>query len=156
MRTSPKCIVTGEVGRLARWLRLLGFDCIFFDRLRKRDIVIESLREDRVILTRETGLSRFSGVRMVHIESDFVKEQLAQVTKSLHLKVGREKMFSRCVECNTVTVKAEKDKLNAKVPPYVYKTQEEFMRCPNCGKIYWKGTHWNLANKFIARSGVMR
>ena len=53
----PRFIVTQELGRLARWLRLLGFDCIFFDRARKKDLVIESLREERVILTRETRLS---------------------------------------------------------------------------------------------------
>ena len=149
---SPKFIVTGEVGRLARWLRLLGFDCIFFDRQKKKDLIIESLREDRIILTRETRLSRFSGVRMVHIESDFVEKQLVQVMRNLRLKVDRKRMFTRCVECNTLTVKAQKEKIKSKVPPYVYKTQTEFMRCPNCEKIYWKGTHFNLAHKFLNKA----
>lgn len=149
MKDSPKFIVTVELGRLARWLRILGFDCIFFDRAKKKDLVIESLREDRAILTRDSRLSRFSGVRMVHIESDFVEEQLVQVIRSLHLKVDRKKMFTRCVECNTPIIKAEKEKVKARIPPYVYKTQTEFMRCPNCNKIYWKGTHWNLANRFL-------
>ena len=58
-------------------------------------------------------------------------------------------MFTRCVECNTPVEKIEKSKVKPKVPPYVYKVQEEFMECPNCDKIYWKGTHWNLANKFL-------
>ncbi|MDB4349627.1 Mut7-C RNAse domain-containing protein, partial [Omnitrophica bacterium] len=133
----------------ATWLRLLGFDCIFFDRAKKKDLVIESLREDRIILTRDSRLSRFSGVRMVHIESDFVEEQLVQVIRSLRLKVDRSGMFTRCVECNTPIEKAEKVKVKSKVPPYVYKTQEEFMRCPNCDKVYWKGTHWDLANSFL-------
>ena len=149
MEGSPKFIATMELGRLARWLRLLGYDCIFFDRAKKRDIVIESLREDRAILTRETRLSRFSGVRMIHIESDFVEEQLAQVIKSLHLSIDRNGMFTRCIECNTPIERAEKESVVSKVPPYVFKTQEEFMRCPGCGKIYWKGTHWDLANKFL-------
>lgn len=148
-KDSPKFIVTGELGRLARWLRILGFDCIFFFREAKKDLVIESLREDRVILTRESRMSRFSGVRMVHIESDFVEEQLAQVIKSLHLKVDRKKIFTRCVECNTPITLVKKEDVKSKVPPYVYKTQEEFMNCPNCKKVYWKGTHWGLANKFL-------
>ena len=86
---------------------------------------------------------------MVHIESDFVEEQLAQVMKSLHLKADRGRMFTRCVECNAQTAGIDKAKVKAKVPPYVYKVQEEFMRCPACGKIYWRGTHWDLANKFL-------
>jgi hypothetical protein len=146
---SPRFIATPELGRLARWLRLLGFDCVFFDRAEKRDLIIESLREDRIILTRETGLSRFSGVRMVHVESDFVERQLAQVMKALRLKADRKNMFTRCVECNTPIVSARKEKVKARVPPFVYNTQEEFMRCPSCDKIYWKGTHWDLANKFL-------
>ena len=151
MKPSFKFIATAEVGRLARWLRLLGYDCVFFDRAKKRDIVIESLREERTILTRETRLSRFSRVRMIHLESDLVEEQLTQVIKNLHLKVDKKNMFTRCVECNTPIEKAEKEKVKSKVPAYVYKAQTEFMRCPNCNKIYWKGTHWNLANKFLGK-----
>ncbi|MBL7068783.1 MAG: Mut7-C RNAse domain-containing protein [Candidatus Omnitrophica bacterium] len=151
MEESLKFITTIELGRLARWLRILGYDCVFFDRAKKKDLVIESLREGRIILTRDSRLSRFSGVRMVHIESDFVEEQLNQAIKSLRLKVDKEKIFTRCVKCNTPIEKAEKEDLESKVPPYVYKTQEEFMCCPNCGKVYWKGTHWRLANKFMEK-----
>jgi uncharacterized protein with PIN domain len=141
MRGLPKFITTIELGRLARWLRLLGFDCIFFDREKKKDLVIESLREDRAILTRDSRLSRFSGVRMVHIDSDFVEEQLEQVIKSLHLKIDKTHMFSRCVECNTVTEPIPKDKVKSKVPPHVYKTQKDFMHCSGCGKIYLRFPH---------------
>jgi len=151
MRNSPKFIITIELGRLARWLRLLGFDCIFFERDRKKDLVIESLREDRVILTRDSRLSRFSGVRMVHIESDFVERQLEQVIRNLRLKKDKKGMFTRCVECNASTQGVAKEEVREKVPPYVYKTQKEFMRCPGCGKIYWKGTHWDLAEKFLSK-----
>ncbi|MEE8359680.1 MAG: Mut7-C RNAse domain-containing protein [Candidatus Omnitrophota bacterium] len=151
MRGSPKFIITIELGRLGRWLRLLGFDCIFFERDKKKDLVIESLREDRVILTRDSRLSRFSGVRMVHIESDFVERQLEQVIKNLRLKIDKKGMFTRCVECNATTECIAKERVKEKVPPYVYKTQEDFMCCPGCGKIYWKGTHWDLAEKFLAK-----
>ncbi|MFH1752635.1 MAG: Mut7-C RNAse domain-containing protein, partial [Candidatus Omnitrophota bacterium] len=151
MKSSPKFITTVELGRLARWLRLLGFDCTFFDREKKRDLIIESLREDRVILTRSSRLSRFSGVRMVHIESDFVERQLEQVAKDLRLKIDRSKMFTRCVECNTLTEGVARETVKDKIPPYVYKTQEEFMHCPGCGKTYWRGTHLDLANKFLSR-----
>jgi len=151
MRGSYKFITTVELGRLARWLRLLGYDCIFFDRSQKKDLVIESLREARIILTRDSRLSRFSGVRIVHIESDFVEEQLNQVIKNLRLKVDKKSIFTRCIKCNTLLEKRDKEDLRPKIPPYVYKTQKEFMNCPGCGKVYWKGTHWRLANKFMER-----
>ena len=151
MRGSPKFITTIELGRLARWLRLLGFDCIFFKRDKKKDLIIESLREERVILTRDSKLSRFSGVRMVHIESDFVERQIEQVIKNLHFKIDKKCMFTRCVECNATTEGIAKERVKEKVPPHVYKTQEDFMRCPGCGKIYWKGTHRDLAEKFLAK-----
>jgi len=149
-----KFIITAELGRLARWLRILGYDSIFFDSTKKRDIVIESLREGRIILTRDARLSRFSGIRMFRIKSDFVEKQLEQVIKELRLKVEKGNIFTRCVECNTPIVKIEKEGLEDKVPPYVYKTQEDFMQCPNCKKIYWKGTHFNLANKFLGKVNV--
>ncbi len=149
-RDGAKFIVTAELGRLARWLRILGFDSIFFDRAKKKDIVIESLREGRIILTRDSRLSRFSGIRMIRIMSDFVKEQLEQVIRVLHLKPDRANIFTRCTECNTPIVKLyDKEALKAKIPPYVYKTQKEFMRCPGCKKIYWKGTHYDLAKDFL-------
>lgn len=149
----PKFIVTKELGRLARWLRILGFDCVFFNKARQRDIVIESLRQERIILTRETKLSRFSGFGKVHIKSDFVEEQLSQIISSLRLKVDKRALFTRCVECNTPIEKLDKkETLESKVPPYVYKTQDEFMTCPTCQKIYWKGTHFDLANKFLAKA----
>ena len=154
MKDFPKFITTIELGRLARWLRLLGFDCVFFDRAKKKDLVIESLRETRIILTRDSRLSRFSGVRMVHIESDFVEEQLTQVIKSVRLKVDKEKMFTRCTECNTPIEKVKKEDVKSKIPPFVYKTQKEFMHCPGCGKVYWKGTHYNLANKFLDKCKI--
>lgn len=154
MRSSPRFITTIELGRLARWLRLLGFDCIFFDRDKKKDLVIESLREDRVILTRDPKLSRFSGARMVHVESDFVEKQLERVIRDLRLKIDKKSMFTRCVECNAATEGIDKEEIKEKVPPYVCKTQKEFMRCPGCGKIYWRGTHWDLAVKFLKKANI--
>ncbi len=146
-----KFIVTDELGRLAKWLRILGFDTHLFAGGERRDMVLNSLREDRVILTRDSKMSRFTGIRLLHIKSDFVEDQLEQVIRELALDIDRKLLFSICVVCNESLADAEKDSVKDEVPPYVFETQSAFMRCPGCKRIYWKGTHWNLINKFLER-----
>lgn len=142
-------IVSDELGRLLKWLRILGFDTVL--EKNKPDLVIRSLREERIILTRDSKMSRFTGIRLVKIESDFVEKQLEQLIKELNLKIDRNNLFSICVRCNEMLEPAEKNSIKYEVPQYVFKTQENFMRCPKCRKIYWQGTHSTLVNKFLDR-----
>jgi len=60
-------------------------------------------------------------------------------------------LFNRCILCNEALEAAGKDSVKGEAPQFVFETQENFMRCPGCGKIYWRGTHWALANKFLDR-----
>lgn len=142
-----KFIAMGELGRLSKWLRILGFDVVL--EKDKRAVVIKSLREDRVILTRDSKMSRFTGVRMLKIQSDFVREQIEQVMRELGLKINREKLFMTCVICNENLEKVDKDSIKNEVPKYVFENQSSFIRCPKCRKAYWQGTHWALVNKFL-------
>jgi len=142
-------IVSDELGRLLKWLRILGFDTVL--EKNKVNLVIRSLRERRIILTRDSKISRFTGIRTVKIDSDFVEEQLERLIKKLDLKIDRNNLFSICILCNEALELAEKDSVKGGVPEYVFKTQENFMRCPKCKKIYWRGTHWALVNKFLER-----
>ena len=144
-----KFIATDELGRLAKWLRILGFDTVL--EKDKRSIVIRSLREGRVILTRDSKMSRFSGVRLAKIESDFVEEQLERLIKELDLKIDADRLFTICVLCDEKLIEVKKEDVKGRVPDYVFDTQEVFMRCPKCRKIYWQGTHWELVNKFLGK-----
>lgn len=144
-----KFILTGELGRLATWLRILGFDTLV--EKEKAKVVMESLREKRVILTRDSKMSRFTGTRMVNIKSDFVEEQIAQVLKELDLKIDRSQLFKICVLCNERLEETPKQGVEAVVPEYVFRTQDIFLRCPKCDKVYWQGTHWALVNKFLEK-----
>ena len=146
---SPKFIVTFEAGRLCRWMRVLGYDAVYFNKGKKRDLIIQSMRENRVILTREAGISRYSGTRMIRIKDDLVENQVRQVLKEMRLKAEGDKIFTRCVICNTPIKSVGKEEVGDRLPPYVYKTQNNFLKCPNCNKVYWKGTHYNLARKFL-------
>lgn len=144
-----KFIVTHELGRLAKWLRILGFDTAYEED--KSKLVIRSLREGRAILTRDTKMSRFTGVRIVRIKSDFVEEALSQTINELGLKLNAEAIFKICVLCNKTLEKAMPEEVEGKVPAYVFKTQKVFLRCPRCGKIYWQGTHWDMVSNFLKK-----
>jgi len=136
-----KFILTRELGRLSKWLRILGYDTIYFTEENKSRLVIYALREDRIILTRNRRISP-KGVRVLQIKNDSVREQISQVIKELNLSLDEDSMFSRCIICNEHLFEISKDKVKDKIPEYVFKTNEDFFTCPNCQRIYWQGTHW--------------
>jgi len=136
-----KFAADGMLGRLARWLRLCGFDVIYVNSRRPSDILGMARREERVILTRSSFLKEHEPDRILLIRSDRVKEQMAEVVSHFNLKVNESTFFTSCSLCNQPLEKMEKNRLKNKVPPYVFKTQEEFYRCPSCQRIYWSGTH---------------
>jgi uncharacterized protein with PIN domain len=128
------------VGKLARWLRVLGFDVLYSNKYVDDELIRISESQTRVVLTRDTGLAaRLTRGRCLFIESDDYKEQVRQVVHSCGLQ--EFKVFSRCLECNASLVDVDKETIFDKVPPFVYLTQERFVRCPSCDRVYWHGTH---------------
>ena len=146
-----KFILTNELGRLAKWLRILGYDSKFYRNDNLSTLVITALREERIILTRNSRLSRFPGPRLIKIDSDFVDKQLKQLMRELKLKPAHKDMFTRCVSCNVELKEIAKSRVKNKVPEYVYQTQKDFIQCPQCKKIYWQGTHWGNARKYLEK-----
>ena len=146
-----KFILTKELGRLAKWLRILGYDSAFYREDNLSTLVIRALREERVILTRNSRISRFPGPRIVIIDSDFVSEQIKQVLQKLKLKPKPKEMFSRCTICNAQLNDALRSRIKTKVPKYVYQTQKDFMVCPKCKRVYWQGTHWGNVRRYLEK-----
>lgn len=143
-----KFILTPELGRLCRWLRVLGYDSYYFKGSRS-SLVINALKEERLILTRMKRLEEERAVKKIIIESNKLEDQLRELKDKIGLEFKLDNLFSRCVECNSLIKEVDKEVVKEKVPEYVFKTQERFYKCPKCRKIYWQGTHWNLARKFI-------
>ncbi len=139
-----KFLVDFMLGRLCKWLRILGFDTAYFNSLNKSVIIYQSLKEGRILITRDHRLSKKKALQIVLIDSDYYEKQIQQVIKELNLKINPDKMFTRCCLCNTLLETIEKEKVQDKVPPFVYQTQVNFSYCPTCQKIYWPGTHWDL------------
>jgi len=137
-------ICDDNLGKLTKWLRTLGYDTLFFDPIEDGELIARALKEDRVVLSRDTQLSRFKfklGENLLRIESDRPLEQLKQVVEHFKLKPDKELIFSRCLVCNEPLKKVEKEKIKDRLYPFVYKTQDHFVHCPECDRIYWSATH---------------
>ncbi|MBT9160956.1 MAG: hypothetical protein DDT24_00560 [Chloroflexi bacterium] len=129
----PRFIVDLNVGKLAKRLRMLGYDALFINGLDDNELVRIALKEGRVLLTRDTGILRrgvaFIGkIKVVLIEADNVREQLRQVVEALHLESGSDP-FSLCLECNEPLIPRGREEVRDLVPPYVFRTQEQYVQC---------------------------
>ena len=143
-----KFIVDGMLGRLAKWLRILGYDTTYSPHLDDDQLVRLARAEGRLLLTRDRALARRRGLQCLLIESDHLEEQLGQTLAELALT--EEYSFSRCPVCNTPLQKAEKTDLEGRVPPHIFRTHKDFSLCPKCDKIYWPGTHWARMQEKLA------
>jgi len=136
----PRFLADAMLGRLARWLRILGYDTQYVKDVPDNEVIRIARAEGRVILTRDRELCRRRGVRTVWISSTALGEQLREVVSALGLST--ETPFRRCVVCNAVLDEIGREEARRLVPPYVFRTQRRFGRCPSCGRVYWRGTHW--------------
>jgi len=147
----PKFIVDNNVGKLAKWLRIMGYDTVFFDGSDDSHMVARALAEGRVILTRDTqimkrGLVTSGRLKAILINSEQPETQMRQVIDTLKLDC-QFRPLTLCLECNQPLVEKSKDQVKDRVPPYVFQTQSQYMECPACHRIYWKGTHWQAMTK---------
>ena len=143
-------IVDDMLGKLAKWLRILGYDTIYHTFMPDADLLAMATRERRTLLTRDTELLKREAIGPhLFIEYDAPKQQLRQVVQALHLDTKRF-LFSRCLICNERIVPVDREKVADRVPAYTYATQEGFSQCPTCGRIYWAGTHHQKAREWLA------
>jgi uncharacterized protein with PIN domain len=143
-------IADAMLGKLAKWLRILGCDVAYDPDISDREIAERGLREGRIILTRDTLLIRKREVRGNHflVHGDSYRDQLRQVVT--HFAIDPEGgLFTRCVRCNEPLAEVDKDQVAGEVPQYVYETQKSFSSCARCGRIYWKATHWKEMERHL-------
>lgn len=129
------------LGKLAKWLRILGYDVLYARDLDDHALLALARAEGRTLLTRDEELARRS--RGILISSDDWREQLRELSKLIRLE--KERLFSRCLECNTPLEQVKREEVADRVSPYLLASQAEFGRCPRCQRIYWKGTHFASA-----------
>jgi len=150
-----KFIVDINVGKLAKWLRIIGYDTLLFNGDDDWRMVITALAEGRVIITKDTQLMKRGVItngrlKALLITTDEPELQIQQVIESLNLDC-HFKPFTICLECNQPLVERTKQEVKDQVPPYVLQTQNEYMECPACHRIYWKGTHWQAMTRKLEK-----
>ena len=138
-----KFIADCMLGRLAKWLKILGFDVLYFSKVDDRDLVEISRREGRVLLTRDTGLIEKTSRRKnrFFVASDDWQEQVAEVLDAFGLW-GEARPNSRCLECNRALKPLARERARNLVTPYVLEHAASFALCPECGRVFWQGTHY--------------
>ncbi len=141
-----KFAVDGMLGRVAKWLRMLGFDTIYDTKKSSELLYKEALREERIFITRNRKLKEQNDV--IFISSDNPLEQFREISKTVPIKEKRTP-FTRCILCNRELKPIEKEKIKERVPFYTYENFNEFYECPSCRRIYWKGTHYHSMLKRV-------
>lgn len=134
-------VVDRMLGKLAKWLRVLGYDVVYLSKASEEEI-FEKLHEGRTLLTRDRRARLWHGKgRVFVVKNNDPRIQLREVVKGLRLPQVDSAIFSRCLDCNCPLETLKREEVRAEVPDYIYQEQKEFHRCGGCGKVYWHGSH---------------
>jgi uncharacterized protein len=148
-------MIDQNVGKLVKFLRLLGYDTKYFNGATDTEMVNLAQVENRIILTRDTHILKrrlvTSGkVTSILILADDPELQIQQVVEKLDL-LKAIRSFVLCLECNYPLQNITKEEAKDRVPVYVWQTQNDYRECQQCRRIYWKGTHWARMNGKIKK-----
>lgn len=144
------------LGKLARWLRILGYDTTYFSYIADEHLLDLCREENRVLLTSDRPLAERAGtVSCILVEERKLEPQLAQLVRDVGLDLDRE-TFTRCLLCNTPIEHVSRDQVASVVPPHVLETHDRFYRCPDCDRVYWSGSHLErMTDRLLAiRDGI--
>lgn len=134
---------------------MMGYDTLFFNGDDDSRMIATALAEGRVILTRDTRIMErrlvtTGRLKAILIGYETPELQIKQVIETLNLDI-HFRPFSICLECNQPLAERNREQVRERVPPYVYQTQEQYMECPACHRIYWRGTHWQAMTRKLER-----
>jgi len=150
-----KFVCDDNLGRLARWLRTLGFNTVFDQTITDTQVISAALTENRIIITRDHQLAEKTLARQVILlQSTNPLEQLKILIETTGLVLDAARLFSICPLCNVAVEKIDKEEFVEQIPPYVYRTKDRFNRCPACGRIFWSGTHVDRMKEKLATAGI--
>lgn len=141
MPPRPRFAADEMLGSLARWLRIIGYDTSYEKGRGDSEILSSSCAEGRILLTRDEELARRGSPTSLYVTSDDLDLQLRQVMEAFSLVA--DESLARCTVCNGDLEAVARMEAEGKVPPGALESNQDFFRCVACGKMYWKGSHWN-------------
>jgi uncharacterized protein with PIN domain len=145
-------LVDCMLGRLARWLRILGCDTWYFRTVEDSDLLELHWLSGRTLLTRDTRLIReVRPGKGLLVMGNRWEEQLRDVTERLRITVTEERILTRCPVCNHPLRGAWPEEVQSRVPEHVFQTHGMFRVCKLCGRVYWGGTHRRAIFRVIER-----
>jgi len=146
--TPQRFVLDTMLGKLARWLRAMGYDALYFKAADDRYLLQLARAEARTLLTRDAKLARLAGPGGLLIRATEIESQMAEVLERLALRPSGDGLLSRCLECNALLEDRPKESVSGLVPEYIFATQERFVGCRECARIYWQGSH---ADRILGR-----
>ncbi|MCX7770301.1 MAG: Mut7-C RNAse domain-containing protein [Proteobacteria bacterium] len=145
-------VVDTMLGRLAKWLRMFGFDVLYNPNFDDETIIYIGRKENRIIITKDKRLSDSiakAGLKYIFIEDNDYRSQLKKIINLLNIKIEDISLFSRCVRCNSILKDVKKEEVEGLVPEFIFHTKMTFSNCETCGKIYWSGSHLNRIENLV-------
>ncbi|NQV18886.1 MAG: Mut7-C RNAse domain-containing protein [Armatimonadetes bacterium] len=137
----PKFLLTENLNRLAKWLRMLGYDAAIYKSISFHNMIRLAKKERRIILTRSNKQAKSSlKFSRILIKTDNHLEQIKELKGVITF--NEQYTFSRCLLCNKQLYGISREKVKDLVPEFIYENQTDFKVCKKCGKIYWQGTHY--------------
>jgi uncharacterized protein with PIN domain len=152
-----KFLADGMLGKLTRWLRMVGQDVLYSVQLSDSELLDLAKRENRILLTRDFELYKraiLRGTDAFFIGGKKESDQLAEVAKRYGVPLTIDMDKSHCPLCNTKLKPMQKKQLSNEVESNTFAHYDEFWKCPNCGQVYWKGAHWKQINETLTRAQI--
>jgi len=144
----PAFIADCHLGKLAKYLRLMGFDTLYFPQIADSNLIDMAKEEGRIILTRDKALSERKDAPVLLLEPMESKAQLQSLVSHFGLQ-DHPAPFSRCIVCNTPLQMIEKEKVLERVPEKIGRRFNHFEHCSTCDRIYWHGDHYHRMQRFL-------
>jgi len=147
-----KFIADGMLGKLTRWLRILGHNVKYSNKLDDPQLVMVAKKEGRILLTRDLGLyqqATAKGVDTFYLKGQTEEERLAELAKRFAIKLDVDMTVSRCPKCNARVKLIPKERVVSRIEKNTFNHYNEFWECPKCEQVYWQGAHWTRIRKVL-------
>lgn len=145
-----KFLVDRMLGKLAKELRMLGYDTIYYRGQEAHQLIRLAREQNRTILTRNTKLiPKRPEDCMIRVSEDNPFFQLRELFQKGYISLNEDNLFSRCLLCNDPLDEIPHEEAKGKVPDFIFYQQKEFFRCPQCQRIYWQGSHLEKMQKKV-------